>query len=36
MTLEQRNHYAKHVLPGTNPRVHYYESVKGGGMDTSS
>ena len=36
MTLEQRNHYAKHVLPGTNPRVRHFESLRGGSMETSS
>ena len=33
MTLEQRNYYAKHVMAGANPHVHYYENVNSGIMD---
>jgi hypothetical protein len=29
MTLEQRNHYVKHMVAGTNPRVRYFENLKG-------
>ena len=36
MTLKQRNHYAKHVLPGTNSRVRQYESLKGASIEASS
>jgi hypothetical protein len=33
MTLEQRNYYAKHVIAGANPHVHYYDNVNSGIMD---